>query len=257
MRSRRRQAQRSGKRGLHGPASHVLRDDGQLLVRRLLQGGRHRVCVDVVDARVRIATGQAVRHRLPYRRRGVRPVEAHRGPAGQPNHPHSHLGQFLVGGGYRPLRPMFRVVLRPGPLDRRRPAWYARRGWRPLPRVLEPGLHAVRSGRRQSHAPTQAFDRHGHGPGAHQRDSARQDQQLCHFTASRPHRGGREPNRHRSGWTAGSLAPRDRRSSAGKLVLAGRRRDCLPTRAAAMCCAGSCAAPCATRIFWARAIRCS
>ena len=40
LRARRRQAQRPRERGLHRPPSHLLRDAGQLLLRRLLQEGR-------------------------------------------------------------------------------------------------------------------------------------------------------------------------------------------------------------------------
>jgi hypothetical protein len=43
MRPRRRQAQRPRERRLHAPPPHVLRDAGQLLLRRLLQGRGHRL----------------------------------------------------------------------------------------------------------------------------------------------------------------------------------------------------------------------
>ena len=48
VRARRRQAQRSRQRRLHRPASHFLRDAGQLLVRRLFQGRRDRAGVGAV-----------------------------------------------------------------------------------------------------------------------------------------------------------------------------------------------------------------
>ena len=80
VRARRRQAQRPGKRRLHRPPSHVLRDAGQFLVRRLLQEGGHRVCLGPADPRIQPAGGQALCLDLPRRRRGLRPL-AHAGRA--------------------------------------------------------------------------------------------------------------------------------------------------------------------------------
>ena len=51
VRARRRQAQRPGECRLHRPASHLLRDAGQLLLRRLLQGSGHRAGLDPGDTR--------------------------------------------------------------------------------------------------------------------------------------------------------------------------------------------------------------
>ena len=47
VRARRRQAQRPRQRRLHRPAPHLLRDAGELLLRRLLQGGRDRLRLGV------------------------------------------------------------------------------------------------------------------------------------------------------------------------------------------------------------------
>ena len=49
VRAGRRQAQRPGERRPHRPAPHLLRDAGQLLLRRLLQGGRDRVLLGAPD----------------------------------------------------------------------------------------------------------------------------------------------------------------------------------------------------------------
>ena len=51
LRARRRQAQRSRQRRLHGAPSHVLRDAGQLQLRRLLQARRDPLRVGAADAR--------------------------------------------------------------------------------------------------------------------------------------------------------------------------------------------------------------
>ena len=53
VRARRRQAQRPRERGPHRAPPHVLRDAGQLLLRRLLQEGRHRLRLGVPDPRPR------------------------------------------------------------------------------------------------------------------------------------------------------------------------------------------------------------
>ena len=55
--------------------------------------------------------------------------------------------QFLGDGRYRPLRPLFGNLLRSGRAARRRPARQPRRRRRPLPRILESRLHAIRAGR--------------------------------------------------------------------------------------------------------------
>ncbi len=65
--ARQRQAQRPRQRRAVVPASHVLRDARQLLVRRLLQARRDSVRVDAADRGVEAAAGPAVRHRLPGR----------------------------------------------------------------------------------------------------------------------------------------------------------------------------------------------
>ena len=55
------------------------------------------------------------------------------------------LGQFLVDGRHRPLRPLLGDLLRPRRPHPRRPARQPGRGRRPLHRDLEPRLHAVSS----------------------------------------------------------------------------------------------------------------
>ena len=70
--ARQRQAQRPRQRRALVPASHLLRDAGQLLLRRLLQGRRDSVCVGAAGRRVEAAAGPAVRHDLQGRRRQFR-----------------------------------------------------------------------------------------------------------------------------------------------------------------------------------------
>ena len=49
----------------------------------------------------------------PHRRRGLRPLEEDRRPAGRPHHPHRDQRQFLGDGRHRPLRPVLGDLLRP------------------------------------------------------------------------------------------------------------------------------------------------
>ena len=64
----------------------------------------------------------AVRQRLPRRRRGGRAVEAGRRPARRPHRPAGHEGQLLVDGRARPVRPVLGDPHRPRARVRRRPA---------------------------------------------------------------------------------------------------------------------------------------
>ena len=65
-------------------------------------------------------------HRLCRRRRGLRSVEEDRRPAGQQDHPHRRLRQFLGDGRHRPVRPVLGNLLRPRRPHPRRPARLAR-----------------------------------------------------------------------------------------------------------------------------------
>src|SRR5947208_267528 len=81
-------------------ARHVLPDERQLLVRRLLQGGRDRARLGAGhpvrrERRLRAARGQAVGDRLPGRRGGDRPLAAHHRHPDGPDRPSWHEGQLL------------------------------------------------------------------------------------------------------------------------------------------------------------------
>ena len=87
--------------------------------------------------------GQAAGHRLSHRRRGGRLLEEDRRLFRRPHHPHRDLGQFLGDGRHRPVRSVLGDLHRPRRAHLGRPSRQPRGGWRPLPRILEPGLHAV------------------------------------------------------------------------------------------------------------------
>ena len=181
MRARRRQAQRPGECRLHRPPPHLLRDAGQFLLRRLLQGPRHRARLEPGDARIRPAGGPAAGHRLCRGRRGGGALAENCGPAGEPHPAHPDLGQFLGDGRHRPLRPLLGNLLRPWRPYSRRPARQPGRGRRPVHRDLEPGLHAVRAGDAGgAHFAAQPLHRHRHGAGAARRRAAGQARQLRH-----------------------------------------------------------------------------
>ena len=144
----------------------------------------------------------------------------------------------------------------------------------PLPRDLEPRVHAVRpAGGRHAGAAAEAVGRHGRWARAHRRGDAGRDEQLPHRplraadrAPSRRQSGfsywGRESDEHRTGVkiaravaAAATSCPTRwiRRRSACSPIMRARSRSCSPTassrrtRAAATCCAASFAAPCATR----------
>ena len=188
------------------------------------------------------------------RRRGARPragrggdrVLAGGGRAGRADRAPRPRGQLLAVGPDRAVRALLGAV--PGPRAgvrlRRRPAG---RRHRALPRVLEPGVHAVRPGRRRlAHPAAEQEHRHRHG--------------------ARPHGGGPPGRgvgvRDRPAAAAGGAG----RGAVGSLVRAGRAdhpraadprgpraRGDLPARPTAWCprtrtagtsCAGSCAGRC-------------
>ena len=174
-----------GGRQDHAPRL-VLPDGRQLLVRRLLQGRRDRLRVGAAHrlrgvGRLRPARGAALDDRLPRRRRGARAVEALR-PRGA--HPAPRQGrQLLAHGRPGPRWPVQRDLLRPR--LGARPRGRAGRGRGPLPRGLEPRLHAVpaqhraHEGRlRHRRAAAGAEHRHRHGPRARRDRAAGRRQPL-------------------------------------------------------------------------------
>ncbi len=188
--------------------------------------------------------------------RGGRALEKNRRPAGRENHPHRHQRQFLVDGRHRPVRAVLGNLLRPRPQNRRRPARLARAGRRPLHRDLESRVHAVRAiRRRQARAVAEALDRHRHGARAHRRGAAGRALELRDRSVPHADRGVGGTDRRESGGRARRQPPRHRRSFARVLLPDRRRGFRRRTKGAAMCCAGSCAAPCAMRTFWARKSR--
>ena len=125
----RRQTQRSGERGLHRAPPHFLRDAGQLVLRRLLQARIAEMGLGVADRGLQAAQGAPAGHRLRRGRRGLRHLDPGDRPAARARDPHRRQQgrtlqerQLLDDGRHRPLRPVFRSVLRPRRAHPRRPA---------------------------------------------------------------------------------------------------------------------------------------
>ena len=226
MRARGRQAQRSRQRRLHRAPPHLLRDAGQLLVRRLLQGARHRARLAAGHEGLRPAGRAPDSHGLRRGRRGPRALAQDRRAARRARHTHPHLGQFLGHGRDRPLRPLLGDLLRSRPARGGRPARQRRSGRRPLRRDLEPGVHAVRAGHaRRADRPAQALHRHRHGSGADRRDPAGHPRQLRDRPVQAPDRRERGAERHACRRCPSRLPSGGGRSPARERLPDRRRRD--------------------------------
>ena len=151
-----------------GTASQLLRDARQLQLRRLLQERGVRVGVRVLDRGARARSGPPVVLDLRGRRRGRGDLARRGRRAGRSHRAHGRQGQLLVGRAHRPVRPVLGALLRPGSgSGLRLSGLRAGLRLRPVPRVLEPRVHAVRPRRgRHAHAASEAEHRHRHGPRA-------------------------------------------------------------------------------------------
>ena len=254
VRARRRQAQRPRQRRLHRAPPHLLRDAGQLLVRRLLQGGRDRAGLEARHQGVRLARRPADGHRLCRRRRGRRSLEEDRRPAREP-HRRASRARTTSGRWATPARA--------APARRSSSTTATRSAGGPPGSPDEDGDRFVEiwnlvfmqfeqaADGERTPLPKPSIDT---GMGLERITAVLQgvhdNYDIDLFRD--PDRGQRRsltgaPGRGRPG----ALAPGDRRPPA-RLGLPDRRRGhARPTRAAATCCAGSCAAPCATPICWA------
>ena len=110
-----------------------------------------------------------LRHRLSRRRRSLRPVEEDRRLFRRLHHPHRLERQFLVDGRHRPLRPLFRDLLRSGRIPRGGPPGSPDEdGDRFLEfwNLVFMQFEQVAPG---APSPAPPVDRHRHGPGAYRR----------------------------------------------------------------------------------------
>ena len=197
-----RQAQRPGGRRARHLSPHVLRDAGQLELRRLLQGRNHRLGLGASDGRVVPAQGPPVRHGIRGRR-GRGPGSRRRGPQalgrGHRHRPVAHHrrrqeGQFLGDGRDGPVRALQRDPRRS---DRRRLGGRTgKRRRRPGDRDLEPGVHPVQPWRRrQADAAAGQARGHRHGPRTRRNGHTGQEKQLRHRPVRADYRGDRDAHR--------------------------------------------------------------
>ncbi len=205
------------------PARHVLPDVRQLLLRRLLQGGRRQARLGAAhhppgQGRLRPGAREALDHRLRGGRRGRAHLARHRRCPRRADPAPGQEGQLLVHGRPRPLRPLLRDQLRPRPRVRRRGR--PRRQRRAVRGDLEPRLHAVRAGP-------------GHRQGGLRDPRRPAEQEHRHRSRSRTPRhdppGRAEPvrdrhlhGRHRQGHPADRCRLR-RRPRLGRLAARGHR----------------------------------
>ena len=226
VRARRRQAQRPRERRLHRAPPHLLRDAGQLLVRRLLQGAGDRA-------------------RLGAAHQGVRPAE----PTGCWSPSSREDDEAAASGRRSPACPTSgSSASRPRTISGRwaTPARAARaRRSSTTTATHIPGgppgspdedgdrfieiwnlvfmqFEQLTDGRRACRCPSRR--RHRHGPGAHRRGPAGHAQQLRHRPVPRADRGRGARDRRRSRRRAIGVAPGDRRPSARHVVPDRRRR---------------------------------
>ena len=218
---RRRQAQRPrGCRQGH-LSPHLLRDAGELVVRRLLQGGVDPLGLRAPDDGVRTRSEPALRDLVRGERRR-RPRARPRGegdlgvaPAEGPCDSRQHEGQLLGDGRDGSMRTLHRDPLRP---DRRTQRGEPRElGRSRRPRDLEPRVHPVQPRARPlAQAAAGEARRHRHGPRAARERDPGQAFELRHRPVGAGLRGdpradgraslrreARRPHRHR--------VPRDRR----------------------------------------------
>ena len=154
VRPGRRQAQRPRRDRPHQAPPHLLRDAGQLLLRRLLQGRGHPLGLGVVHRDARASTPTRLWITVHVTDDEAEPNLARRRSACRPS-ASSASTRTTSGrhGRHRPVRPVLGDLLGQGPrVRRRRRAGPRRRG--ALRRDLEPRVHAVRRpARRQPRSP--------------------------------------------------------------------------------------------------------
>ena len=191
MRARRRQAQRPRQCRLHRAPPHLLRDAGQLLLRRLFQGAtRSRSpgsCSPRTSACPRTGCWSPSMPTTTRRRRCGRRSPGFPTSASSA----SRRRQFLGDGRHRPLRPVLGDLLRP-----RRPRSPAARPAAPTTTATASSRSGTSSSCSSSRSTTasaaplpQALDRHRHGAGAHRRGAAGRARQLRHRPVPRADRG--------------------------------------------------------------------
>ena len=249
MRSRGRQAQRPRQCRLHRAPPHLLRNAREFLVRRLFQGPRDRARVEPADEGVGPQPGPADRHRLPHRRRGVRPVEEDLRPAREPDHPHPDQGQFLGDGRRRPVRALLGDLLRSRRAHPRRPAGTARTRTATASSRSGTSSSCSTSRRRARSSPSCRSKSIDTGMGLERIAAVLQGmhRQLRHRHVQGADRRQRGADPHQGRRRATRPATASSPTTCARAASSSPTACCPRTRAGAMSCAGSCAGRCAMR----------
>ena len=108
----RRETQRSRRGRPHLPPPHLLRDDGQLQFRRLLQGRRVRLGLGVLHRGARARRRPALGHGAPHRRRRGRHLAGPGRAAGRSDPAAGRRRQLVAHGRHRSQRPVLGALLR-------------------------------------------------------------------------------------------------------------------------------------------------
>ena len=268
MRARRRQAQRSRAGRPHRAAPHVLRDAGQLLVRRLLQARRDPLRLGVRHrASLRHRPGAPARHGASHRRRSARALARDRRAARRAHLRARRQGQLLADGRHRAVRSVLGDLRRPRACARLEfPAARRRVDRARSQRVLEDASSEAGRFLEFWNLVFMQFDRQPDGTlmplpkpsvdtGAGLERIAAVMQGVTinfHTDLFVPlHRAGRSELVGRA--VRPAVAGRRAARSACSPIMRARWRSCWRTacsrrtRGAATCCAASCAARCATR----------
>ena len=205
--ARQRQAQRPRQRRAVVPAPHLLRDAGQLLVRRLLQARGDSVRLDAADRGVEAARGSAVCDRVPGEAGIPRDDEAY--DIWRTFLPADHIGELGSDDNFWQMGDT-------GPCGRCSEIYYFRGASLPcaeeaagravprhrvqlrsLRRDLEQRVHGVRpAAGRHAEPAAGAVDRHRHGPRARHRRAAGEALELRHRPVHAPARRDRRTRRN-------------------------------------------------------------
>ena len=247
--ARRWQAQRPRRRRPHQPALHVLRDDGQLQLRRLLQGRGDPVGVGAGHRGVGLDPDRLW---VTVHETDDEAAEIWRDVVGLPPERIQRLGDetnlwSMADTGPCGYNSEIFFDVNPGA----RPGRWSRGRRGPLRRAVEPRLHAERrAGRRHRRAVAEPVHRHRRRNRAVPRGPAGRRDGVGDRADAPAHRGGRAG--HGRDLRRVSRAPSATCRCASSPSTRARSRcssatvSCRRTRSAATCCAGSSGVPCAT-----------
>ena len=236
MRARRRQAQRPRQCRLHRAPPHLLRDARQFLLRRLLQGARHRARLG--PAHQGLCARQEAPARSPSMPTTTRPARLWKKIAGFSDEKIiriADLRQFLVDGRTGPCGPCSEIFYDHGASVAGGPPGSPDADGDRFVEILESRVHAVRAGRPRTSASTCPSPRSTPAWGlSASPPSCRASRQLRHRPVPRADRASVEPTGVAGQGRGQAAAPGHRRPSA-RVLLPHRRRRAAVERGPRLC----------------------